>query len=189
MHFLPVSQGCALLILESNGQRSMSSCIDDWKWFLDRKRLSNPSTHCPWVKVVPHWFGGQKVKCGISTKSGDIKTHLSLLLSVCHKNFNLAHTFWSIHDRALILGMHDPCDKPFQLTPCRDLDLWPTSRSELLPGRGLQFSEFACYIFDSPVLAIWKVLVWSCRYLGVCSWRHSNGVKFTSLSFLFRDPY
>ena len=33
--------------------------------------------------------------------------------SVCHKNFNLAHIFWSIKDRALIFGMHDPCDKPF----------------------------------------------------------------------------
>ena len=66
--------------------------------------------------------------------------------SVCHKNFNLAHIFWSIKDRALIFGMHDPCDKPFQVTPCRDLDLdlWPSSRSKLLPSGGPQFSEFAC---------------------------------------------
>ena len=66
--------------------------------------------------------------------------------SVRHKNYNLAHIFWSINDRALIFGMHDPCDRPFQLTPCRDLDLnlWPTSRSNLLPGGGPQFSEFAC---------------------------------------------
>ena len=37
---------------------------------------------------------------------GDIKTPSF----VCHKNFNLAHIFWSINDRALIFGMHDPCD-------------------------------------------------------------------------------
>ena len=70
----------------------------------------------------------------------------SVCQSVCHKNFNLAHIFWSINDRALIFGMHDPCDKPFLLIPCGDLDLdlWPTSRSNLLPGGGPQFFEFAC---------------------------------------------
>ena len=57
----------------------------------------------------------------------------------------MAHTFWSIKDRALIFGVHDPCDKPFQVMPCRDL--WPSSRSKLLPGGGPQFSEFACECF------------------------------------------
>ena len=47
----------------------------------------------------------------------------SVRLSVRHKNFNLAHIFWSINDRALILGMHDHCDKPFLLVPCGNLDL------------------------------------------------------------------
>ena len=60
-------------------------------------------------------------------KAGHIKTHSSvcpsLCLSVRYKNFNLAHIFLSINDRALIFGMHDPCDKPFQLAPCSDLDL------------------------------------------------------------------
>ena len=71
----------------------------------------------------------------------------SVCQSLCHKNFNLAHIFWSINDRALIFGMHDPCDKPFLLIPCGDidLDLWPTSRSNLLPGGGPQFFEFACW--------------------------------------------
>ena len=40
--------------------------------------------------------------------------------------------------------MHDPCDKPFQLILCCDLDLGLTSRSKLLLGGGPQFSEFAC---------------------------------------------
>ena len=57
-------------------------------------------------------------------KAGDIKTHSSVPPSVCHKNFNLAHIFLSINGRALILGMHDPCDKPFQLAPCCDLVIY-----------------------------------------------------------------
>ena len=66
--------------------------------------------------------------------------------SVCHKNFNLSHNFWSINDRALIFGMHDHCDIPFLLVQCDDLDLdlWPVSRSNLLPSGGPQFFEFAC---------------------------------------------
>ena len=68
----------------------------------------------------------------------------SVSLSICHKNFNLAQIFWSINDRALIFGMHDPCDKPFLLIPCGDLDLWPITMSNLLPGGGPQFFEFAC---------------------------------------------
>ena len=92
-------------------------------------------------------------------KAGDIKTHLSVCLSVrpsvrlsvCHKNFNLAHIFWSINDRALILGMHDHCDLPYLLVPCSDLDhdLWPISRSNLLPGGGPQFFEFLRLAFPN----------------------------------------
>ena len=68
---------------------------------------------------------------------------VSICLFVCHKNFNLAHTFCSINERALIFGIDVPCDKPFQLASCSNLDLWPTSRSNLLPRRGPKFCEFA----------------------------------------------
>ena len=70
----------------------------------------------------------------------------SVRLSVCHKNFNLGHNFCTITDRALILGMCVPCVKTFPVVPCHDLDgdLWPSSRSNLLPSGGPQFSEFAC---------------------------------------------
>ena len=40
--------------------------------------------------------------------------------------------------------MHDTCDETFQFAPWHDLDLWPTSRSKLLPSGGPHFSEFAC---------------------------------------------
>ena len=35
------------------------------------------------------------------------------------------------HDRAFLFGINDPCDKSF---PCRDLNLWLISRSNLLQG-------------------------------------------------------
>ena len=41
IHLLPMSQGCALLILGSKGQRSRSWIIDVWKWFPDDNWLCN----------------------------------------------------------------------------------------------------------------------------------------------------
>ena len=72
--------------------------------------------------------------------------HLSVCPSVRHKNVNLGHNFCTITDSALILGMCVPCYKTFPVVPCRDFDgyLWPTSRSNLLPSGGPQFSECAC---------------------------------------------
>ena len=95
---------------------------------------------------------------------------LSVCLSVCHKNFNLGHNFWTITDRALILGMCVPCDKTFPVVPCRDLDgdLWPSSRSNLLPSGGPQFSEFACFFFHfiSYLFATWNDLC----IIGTATW-------------------
>ena len=42
IHLLPMSQGYALLILGSKGQRSRSWIIDVWKWFPDHNWLCNP---------------------------------------------------------------------------------------------------------------------------------------------------
>ena len=71
----------------------------------------------------------------LSQKWGTLKLICqSVCLSIGYKNFNLAHIFWSINDRALIFGMHDPYYKPFVLVPCGEFDLWPTSRSNLLLG-------------------------------------------------------
>ena len=93
----------------------------------------------------------------LSRKRGDIKSYssvrpsilLSVCLSVCQKNFNHGHNFCTITDKALILDMCVLCDKTFPMVPCCDLnrDLSPTSRSNLLPSGGPQFSEFACCNF------------------------------------------
>ena len=79
--------------------------------------------------------------------------HLSVRLSISHKNFNLGHNFCTITGRALILGMCVLCDKTFPMVPCCDLDrdLWPTSRSNLLPSGGPQLSEFACFVSNKAI--------------------------------------
>ena len=79
-------------------------------------------------------------------------------MSAYHKNINLAHIFKSINDRALIFGMHESCDKPFLLVSWGDLDLWPSSRSNLLPGAGPQFFEFACLSTNS-VRQVWLFIL------------------------------
>ena len=63
----------------------------------------------------------QLLSPALKRKRGTIKL---IRPSVCHKNFNLAHIFLSINGRALIFGMHDPCNKPLQSAPWRDLDLY-----------------------------------------------------------------
>ena len=66
------------------------------------------------------------------------------------KNFNLANVFWSINDRALIFDIHDPCDKPFQLAPCRDLDI------DLLQGQSCcQAGDYS-----SPNLLVFSIIQW-----------------------------
>ena len=63
-----------------------------------------------------------------------------------------------------------PWDKPFPLVPCGDLDLWSTLRSNLLPGGGPQFFEFAClmcflYLFCRATVRrtslYWPSIPWS----------------------------
>ena len=109
------------------------------------------------MSTQPHLAMPRKGAYGIhnfpplSRKRGDIKSHLSLCPSVCpsvcHKNFNLGNNFCTITYGALIFSLCVLCDKAFLMVPFCDLDsdLWPTSRSNLLPSGGPQFSEFACY--------------------------------------------
>ena len=131
--------------------------LHDIKSFLNEKALSSKQL---WqfflmlrynvISQLRHSYAKGPFCPPLSRKRGDIKSHSSVCpsvrLSVCHKNFNLGHNFCTTTDRALILGMCVPCDKTFPMVPCRDLDsdLWPTSRSNLLPSGGTQFSEFAC---------------------------------------------
>ena len=74
--------------------------------------------------------------------------------SVCRKNLNIAHIFWSIKDITLIFSMNDPWKKSFQLAPCRDLcfDLDLLQGQFILPARGQQLSELACKVYIYTVI-------------------------------------
>ena len=54
IHLLPMTQGCALLILGSKGQRSRSWIIDVWKWFPDHNWLCNPPMIMKLHTLAPH---------------------------------------------------------------------------------------------------------------------------------------
>ena len=84
---------------------------------------------------------------------------LSVCPSVClSKNFNLAHIFWSINDRALIFDMHDHYDKPFILVPCFDLDL---SQGQICCRAGdHNSSNLLLHIETNNFLAFFYPFIW-----------------------------
>ena len=84
----------------------------------------------------------------LSRKWGTLKlVRPSVCPSVCHKNYNLAHIFWSINDTALIFGMHGHCDKPFSIGTM--LWPWPLSyvKVKFVAGRGTTILRICLYLF------------------------------------------
>ena len=57
-------------------------------------------------------------------KRGDIKSHSSVCPSVCHKNLNLSHNFWTIRGRAFIFHVYIPYDEAFPFIPTF-FTVWP----------------------------------------------------------------
>ena len=106
--------------------------------FEDNRSLNNfPSEGCQFNNQWPQLLIIIVPRFRESTGTLNL-IRLSVRPSVRHKNFNLGNNFCTITGRALILGMRVLCDKTFQRLPCHDLDddLWPTSRSNLLPSGG-----------------------------------------------------
>ena len=58
IHLLTMSQGCALLILRSKGQRSRSWRMVIWKWFPDDNWLCNQPMIMKLHTLTPHEFVG-----------------------------------------------------------------------------------------------------------------------------------
>ena len=66
------------------------------------------------------------------TKKKNLFAHLSVILSPPPKTLNMSRIFFSVDSGALIFGIHNPCDKTFELVHCFGLDLWLSSMSDLL---------------------------------------------------------
>ena len=125
----------------------------------------------------------------VSRSFAKVGGNLNLYTSVCHKYFNLAYIFWS-KDRALIFGMHDPWDKPFQLAPC--LDILPTSRSNLLPqgGNSLKYWLFLqfdcgkknCHDWD------WNFIFVHAYSIGLFKWKQGRWHWLWQLVFKIAAP-
>ena len=110
----------------------------------------------------------------------------SVCQSLCHNNFNLGHNFCIITGRALILGMCVHCDITFLMVPCRDLDrdLWPTSRSNLLPSGGPQFPEFACTHKIGYIMVL-RLCMGNRKSLVKCTSFHPRSCNFYSNKSFF----
>ena len=81
--------------------------------------------------------------------------------SVCRKNFNIAHIFWSIKDTCITLmfGMNDPWKKSFQLAPsrdlCFDLDLFCPPGDNNYPNLLVKFTF--TLLFRHDVIIQWEI--------------------------------
>ena len=132
------------------------------------------------IRIRPRiWWRFKKgvLRCKIYIRSGMFSFGLANFLSLSDGMSDMLKKF------STSLGMHDPCDNPFLLihVPCSDLDLdlWPTSRSNLLPGGGPQFFEFACLSFV-PFWCLVFDMFWCCTVLDLVIstyFNHVNGAK------------
>ena len=101
-------------------------------------------------------------------KHGYIKSHSSVCPYVCPS------------DIAFILGMCVLCGKTFLMVPCHDLvsALWPTSRSNLLPIGGPQFSEYACFHSTET----WNCLKFIQSTIFIHNWISPVYIEFSPMS-------
>ena len=93
-------------------------------------------------------------------KAGDIKNHSSICPSVCLSVSVTKTLTWLISSDVLMIEHWYLACKIFVTSPLHwyhvvtlTLTLWPTSRSNLLPGGRPQFFEFACCFYYARVVA------------------------------------
>ena len=75
IHLLPMSQGCALLILGSKGQRSRSWIIDVWKWFPDHNWFCNPPMIMKLHTLAPHESRMCPIDFGVKRSKVKVMAH------------------------------------------------------------------------------------------------------------------
>ena len=84
IHLLTMSQGCALLILRSKGQRSRSWRMVIWKWFPDDNWLCNQPMIMKLQTLTPHESRMCPIDFGV--KRSTVKVMAHGYLKMVHRN-------------------------------------------------------------------------------------------------------
>ena len=94
---LPLSWGCALLILESKGQRSRWQCLDYWKWF----KLHNCISLTPIIIKLhiktPFELRMCSVDFGVKSSKVKVTMHWFLKMSFAHNCFIFTPIIMKLH--------------------------------------------------------------------------------------------
>ena len=104
IHLLPMSQGCALLILGSKGQRSRSWIIDVWKWFPDHNWLCNPPMIMKLHTLAPHESRMCPIDFGV--KRSKVKVMAHDYLKMVHRNNGCRFEFVGVGGGPVLLQQY-----------------------------------------------------------------------------------
>ena len=104
IHLLPMSQGCALLILGSKGQRSRSWIIDVWKWFPDHNWLCNPPMIMKLHTLAPHESRMCPIDFGV--KRSTVKVMAHGYLKMVHRNNGCRYEFVGVGGGPVLLQQY-----------------------------------------------------------------------------------
>ena len=104
IHLLPMSQGCALLILGSKGQRSRSWRMVIWKWFPDDNWLYNPPMIMKLHTLTPH----ESRMCPIDfeVKRSKVKVMAHGYLKMVHRNNGCRFEFVGVGGGPVLLQQY-----------------------------------------------------------------------------------
>ena len=93
-------------------------------WLAEQEVRGSIPRLATWISEIGYLLLLSRNMAEIPLKRRKVSIQPTVPPSVCHRNFNLAHIFWSINEWGLIFSMCYPCDKPFQLATCHDRDLY-----------------------------------------------------------------
>ena len=104
IHLLTMSQGCALLILRSKGQRSRSWRMVIWKWFPDDNWLCNQPMIMKLHTLTPH----ESTMCPIDfgVKRSTVKVMAHGYLKMVHRNNGCRFEFVGVGGGPVLLQQY-----------------------------------------------------------------------------------
>ena len=104
IHLLTMSQGCALLILRSKGQRSRSWHMVIWKWFPDNNWLCNQPMIMKLHTLTPHESRMCPIDFGV--KRSTVKVMAHGYLKMVHRNNGCRFEFVGVGGGPVLLQQY-----------------------------------------------------------------------------------